>query len=163
MIYCDRTLSVCTGRNLSVCVDRSTEAVGWHATPDASNYMCGTVGGPELRPLWKQRAAQEHARPPPSGPRDPPRSGRPGGGSWQCHSEEEERPLCFLFLIILVCFLAFSFVAEIIRPSPHWVHFQKNVHFLLVPLAAVHLEGSSEAVLREFLFLHQFIFTKLAI
>lgn len=45
MIYCDLTLSVCTGRNLSVRVDRSTEVVGWHTTPDASNYICVSVGG----------------------------------------------------------------------------------------------------------------------
>lgn len=47
VIYCDLTLSVCTGRNLSVRVDRSTEVVGRHTTPDASNYSCVSVGGGE--------------------------------------------------------------------------------------------------------------------
>lgn len=64
MIYYDWSLRVRTGRNLSVRVDRSTEVAGWHTLPDASNYMCVSVRGPfELCPLWKQRAAPEHARP----------------------------------------------------------------------------------------------------
>ena len=68
MIYCDLTLSVCTGRNLSVRADRSTEVVGRHTMPDASNYISVSVRGPpSFGLLWKQRAAQEHARPLPSG------------------------------------------------------------------------------------------------
>lgn len=53
--------------DLSVRVDRSAEAVGWHATPDASNYICGTISGAggvlSLCPLRKQRVAREQARP----------------------------------------------------------------------------------------------------
>lgn len=64
MIYYDWSLRVRTGWNLSVRVDRSTEVAGWHTLPDASNYMSVSVRGPfELCPLWKQRAAPEHARP----------------------------------------------------------------------------------------------------
>lgn len=62
MIYCDSTLSVCTGRNLSVRVDRSTEVVGWHTMPDASNYISVSVRGPPSFALYENNERRKSTR-----------------------------------------------------------------------------------------------------
>lgn len=62
MIYCDLTLSVCTGRNLSVRVDRSTEVVRRHKMPDASNYISVSVRGPPSFSLYENNERHKSTR-----------------------------------------------------------------------------------------------------
>lgn len=62
MIYCDLTLSVCTGRNLSVRADRSTEVVGRHTMPDASNYIPVSVRGPPSFGLYENNERRKSTR-----------------------------------------------------------------------------------------------------